>query len=264
MSGTTLSGIVARKHAEAAQLQRRARALWAAVEAMAPVRRFAGVLHGGAVIAEIKRRSPSGGTLRPDLDPARLAGALGSAGAAALSVLTDDCDFGGTLDDLAAARATVSLPVLRKDFTVDALQVAEARAAGADAVLLIVALLGGDGLRDCLAAADCCRMDAVVEVHDEQELSQALDAGATLVGINNRDLLTLTTDLATFGRLRPLLPEGVVAVAESGVASAAQAADLVRQGADAVLIGEALMRAADPAVACRAMVEACRAAAAAR
>jgi indole-3-glycerol phosphate synthase len=211
----------------------------------------------------MKRRSPSGGTLRAGLAPAPIAAAYAGAGAAALSVLTDAADFGGSLDDLVAARAAVKLPVLRKDFVVDPLQVAEARVAGADCVLLIVAVLGASGLEQCLDAAARCGIDALVEVHDEEEAVIAVGAGARVIGVNNRDLRTLRCDLSTFARLRPLLG-GAVCVAESGVRDAADAARLAGEGADAVLVGETLMRAADPAAACAEMVAATRSAAAAR
>src|SRR4029077_1441903 len=185
-------------------------------------------------------RSPSGGALRPDLDCAGTARAYADAGAAALSVLTDGPSFGGSLEDLVAARGACGLPVLRKDFVVDPLQVAEARVAGADAVLLIVAVLGPAGVDECLEAAARCHIAALVEAHEAEEVAIAVAADATLVGINNRDLRTLRTDLATFARLRALVPLGTVCVAESGVATAADAARLVAEGADAVLCGEAL------------------------
>jgi indole-3-glycerol phosphate synthase len=245
-----LGPIVARKHAEASRLRCVAAALWARAEAAQPPRGFATALRGGAVIAEMKRRSPSGGELRGDLDAGDMARQLAGAGAAALSVLTDATDFAGSLSDLAAARGAVAIPVLRKDFVVDPVQIAEARAAGADAVLLIVAVLGGQGLEDCLAAAERGHVDALVEVHDEAEARLAVAAGARCVGVNNRNLRTLRTDIATFSRVRSLLPDEVVCVAESGVRDAADAARLVGEGADALLVGEALMRAADSAALC--------------
>ena len=225
---------------------------------MPPARGFAGALRGGTVIAAMKRRSPSGGALRDDLDPAAVARAYAQAGAAALSVLTDGPDFGGSLDDMVAARDAVAIPVLRKDFTVDAVQVAEARVAGADAVLLIVAVLDDEALGACLDAAREYAIDALVEVHDEDEARRAVAAGASCVGVNNRDLRTLRTDLATFSRLRSLVPAVTVCIAESGVRDAEDVRRLVGEGADAVLVGEMLMRSADPAAACRALVEAAR------
>jgi indole-3-glycerol phosphate synthase len=196
--------------------------------------------------------------LRDALDPVAVAGAYETAGAAAISVLTDGPDFGGSLDDMVAARDAVAIPVLRKDFTVDPVQIAEARVAGADAVLLIVAVLADDVLAQCLDAAERFGIDAVVEVHDEDETRRAVATGARCIGVNNRDLRSLTTDLSTFARLRTLIPADVVCVAESGVRSADDVRRLVGEGADAVLVGETLMRSADPAAACRALVEAAR------
>jgi indole-3-glycerol phosphate synthase len=253
-----LEPIVARKHEEALRLRRDAGGLWERAEAAAAARPLGEALRGGAVIAEMKRRSPSGGALRPGLDCAATAAAYAAAGAAALSVLTDGPDFGGSLDDLVAARGAAAVPVLRKDFVVDPLQVAETRAAGADAVLLIVAVLGAGGVEACLGAAARCRIAALVEAHDEEEIAVAVGCGATVFGINNRDLRTLRTDLGTFSRLRALVPAGTLCVAESGVATAADAARLVAEGADAVLCGEALMRAADPGARCAELVAAAR------
>ncbi|HXA29836.1 MAG TPA: indole-3-glycerol phosphate synthase TrpC [Candidatus Angelobacter sp.] len=253
-----LGPIVARKHQEASDLRCAAGTLWAKAESMPPARGFIEALRGGTIIAEMKRRSPSGGSLRFDLDPAAVAQGYASAGAAALSVLTDGPDFGGSLDDMVAARNAVPIPVLRKDFTVDPVQIAEARVAGADAVLLIVAVLGGDALHDCIDAAQRFGVDALVEVHDEAETQRAVDAGATCIGVNNRNLRTLATDLSTFARLRRLIPADVVTVAESGVRDPGDVRRLVGEGADAVLVGEALMRSTDPAAACRELVEAAR------
>jgi indole-3-glycerol phosphate synthase len=184
-----------------------------------------------------------------------------AAGAAALSVLTDGPDFGGSLDDLAAVRAVVDIPLLRKDFTVDPVQIAEARVAGADWVLLIVAILDVDSLDQCLAGAARCGAHAIVEVHDAEEARVAVAAGASCIGINNRDLRTLRTDLTTFSTVRSAVPESVLCIAESGVRSTDDVARLVREGADAVLMGEVLLRAASPADACAAMVAAGREAA---
>ena len=259
-----LEPVVARKHAEAGGLRCAAAALWTKAESSPPARGFRAALRGGAVIAEMKRRSPSAGPLVPDLDPGGLATAYARGGAAALSVLTDGPDFGGSLDDLVAARSAAALPVLRKDFVVDPIQVAEARVAGADAVLLIVAVLGADGLDACLRAAERCGVDALVEVHDAEDAALAAAAGAEIVGVNNRDLRTLTTDLATFARVRGRLPASAVVVAESGIRDAADAARLVVEGADAILVGEGLLRSADPEVACARLVAAVRAAHATR
>jgi indole-3-glycerol phosphate synthase len=255
-----LEPIVTRKRAEVEVLRGRAGELWARATAAPPARPFTDALRGGRIVAEMKRRSPSGGALREGLDCAAVARAYADAGAVALSVLTDGPSFGGSLDDLAAARAAVALPVLRKDFVVDPVQVAEARAAGADAVLLIVAVLGPAGVDECLEAAARCGVAALVEAHEAEEVAIAVAAGARLVGINNRDLRTLRTDLGTFARLRPLVPGDRVCVAESGVASAADAARLVADGADAVLCGEALMRASEPGSCCAEFVAAAHAA----
>jgi indole-3-glycerol phosphate synthase len=260
-AGGTLDAIAERKRGEVEQLRCAEAALWAKAESMPVARAPGDTLRGGTVIAEMKRRSPSGGVLRPDLDPVALARGYAASGAAALSILTDGPDFGGSLDDLAAVRGVVDIPLLRKDFTVDPVQIAEARVAGADWVLLIVALLDVDTLDRCLAGAARCGAHAIVEVHDVDEARVAVAAGAACVGINNRDLRTLRTDLATFSTVRSAVPNDVLCIAESGVRSAADVARLVGDGADAVLVGEALMRAASPPAACGAMVAAARAAA---
>ncbi|HVA20850.1 MAG TPA: indole-3-glycerol phosphate synthase TrpC [Candidatus Micrarchaeia archaeon] len=257
--GPLLDG--ARRRLEAARLARPSAVLWDHARARAatdPPRPFAARLGepGLTVIAEIKRRSPSGGSLRPDLDPAALGRAYAAGGAGALSVLTEPEQFGGRLEDLGAAREASGLACLRKDFVVDPYQVAEARAAGADAVLLIVAAVALPVLVACLRAAGELGMGAVVEVHTEREVETALGAGAGCLGINNRDLDRLTTDLAVTERLRPLVPAGVVVVAESGIRDAADLGRMEAAGADAVLIGEGLLRAADPGDACRVLVAA--------
>jgi indole-3-glycerol phosphate synthase len=208
------------------------------------------------VIAEHKRRSPSRGTIREDLRAADVAQAYEAAGAAALSVLTDEPFFGGRLEHLVAARAATSLPVLRKDFIVDRWQVWEARAAGADAVLLIVAALDDRTLRDLLLVSQEAGMDALVEVHDRLELDRALEAGAQLVGVNNRNLKTMEVSLETSLLLAPALPEGVLAVAESGIRSGDDVRRLRETGFSAFLIGESLMGAPDPGAALRSLLEA--------
>jgi indole-3-glycerol phosphate synthase len=260
MSGA-LDAIALRKRGEVEQLRCAEAAMWAKAESMPPGRGFAGVIERGAIIAEMKRRSPSGGVLRPEFDPATLSRGYADAGAAAVSVLTDGPDFGGSLDDLAAVRSEVDIPLLRKDFTVDPMQIAEARVAGADWVLLIVAILDVDTLDGCLAGAMRCGAHAIVEVHDVDEARVAVAAGATCIGINNRDLGSLRTDIATFARVRATLPDGILCIAESGVRSPDDVTRLVGEGADAVLIGEALMRAESPIAACAEMVAAGRAAA---
>ena len=201
---------------------------------------------GISVIAEIKRASPSKGLLRADLDPAALAAVYAAHGAAAISVLTEPNCFQGSLADLAAARAAVTLPLLRKDFIVDPYQVYEARAHGADAFLLIVAALSSPALADLIELGRELGLTALVEVHDEAEVALALAAGAPVVGVNNRNLADFSVDLATTPRLRPLIPPAIPVVGESGIHSAADLARLAAAGVDAVLIGEALVTSADP------------------
>jgi len=201
---------------------------------------------GLSIIAELKRRSPSAGSLKPSADAGATASAYFGAGARALSVLTEPEHFGGAIGDLKIARAAVPVPVLRKDFIVDAYQIVESRLAGADAILLIVAALGAR-TGEFLARAAEHQLQALVEVHDERELRVALDAGAEILGVNNRNLADLSVDLGVFERLAPLVPVGVLKVAESGVETRADALRMQRAGADALLVGTALMRAGDPA-----------------
>lgn len=198
------------------------------------------------LIAEVKRASPSKGPLKPDLDPAALAAEYAKAGAAAISVLTEEDHFGGSLADLASVRSAVDVPLLRKDFVVDPYQVWEARAHGADAVLLIVAVLTDDELKRLLSECQRAALSALVEVHDELELERALKAGATIVGINNRDLRDFTVSLDTTRRLRPMVPDGVVVVSESGIRSRADVEILEALGVQAMLVGEALVTASQP------------------
>jgi indole-3-glycerol phosphate synthase len=200
-----------------------------------------------AVISEIKRRSPSKGDLNPDLDPAVLAATYERGGAVCLSVLTDAQFFGGSVDDLRAARAACDLPVLRKDFTVSALDVVDARAMGADCVLLIAAALDVAELVDLHRLATEIGLDTLVEIHDERELEHALTAQATLVGVNQRDLVTFQVDHARAVRMAAVIPDDVVKVAESGVRDAADAESLRASGYQAVLVGETLVTAEDPA-----------------
>jgi indole-3-glycerol phosphate synthase len=225
-----------------------------------PARDFAAALRRAdghlAVIAEIKRRSPSKGLLAPDLDPAATARAYEEGGAAALSVLTDAPYFDGRVADLQAARGAVSLPVLRKDFTIDAVQVDEARAVGADALLLIVAALDDERLADLHAYATELGLAVLVEAHDEGEVERALDGGARIVGVNSRSLQTFSEDLGVAERLRALVPADRVAVAESAIRSADDARRMAAAGFDAVLVGEALVRAADPVALARSLAAA--------
>jgi len=244
-----LDEILAHKRSEIARLRERHRN-WEP-PAVAPKRRdFAGALRGQGIslIAEFKRRSPSRGDIRSGADPADLARSYERAGAAALSVLTDERFFGGSLEDLARARGTVSLPVLRKDFLIDGCQIAEsAGPEGADCILLIAAALDAGQLRPLRELAARCGQAALVEVHDEAEVERALECGAEIVGINNRDLKTFEVSLDTTLRLRPRIPEGVIVVSESGIYTAEDVCRLADAGVDAILVGEALMAAPDPA-----------------
>jgi indole-3-glycerol phosphate synthase len=228
-----------------------------AMKAAPPVRPFAEAISRAGrvnVIAEHKRRSPSRGAIREDLLPAAVARRYEAAGAAALSVLTDEAFFGGRLAHLEEARAASRLPVLRKDFVLDPWQVWEARAAGADAVLLIVAALTDAELGELLSVAREAGMDALVEVHDRGELDRALAAGARIVGVNNRDLKTLAVSLDTALALAPAIPDDVVAVAESGIRTGVDLVRLRDAGFDAFLVGEHLMSAPDPGQALRELV----------
>jgi indole-3-glycerol phosphate synthase len=255
LTGTYLDEIVA-AHREAARRDDRSLdSLLVHVRAMPRPQGFTDALRAGssderiAVIAEVKRRSPSKGDIDVHLDPAALALAYERGGASCVSVLTDVEFFGGSADDLAAVRAAVATPVLRKDFTVSAQDVCDARLMGADAVLLIVAALDDHELEAFHALAGDLGLDALVEVHDETELGRAAAVGATLIGVNQRDLVTFEVDTARAVRLAPLMPAGAVCVAESGIRSPEDAKPLADAGYQAVLVGETLVRSADPAVA---------------
>ena len=214
-----------------------------------PVRSLTDALTGStlAVIAEIKRRSPSAGSLADDLDPVTQAEAYEAGGAAAISVLTEPHFFGGSLDDLSAVRTAVGVPVLRKDFTRNTAQIWEARAAGADAVLLIVAALDDVTLGELVSEAALVGVDAIVEAHTIDEVQRAVGAGASIVGVNNRDLRTFVTDLATAEAAAEHIPPSLVSIAESGVSSTDGAVRMRRAGYDAILVGEALVRHPEPA-----------------
>ncbi|MDF2091850.1 indole-3-glycerol phosphate synthase TrpC [Knoellia sp. 3-2P3] len=222
-----------------------------ALDAEAALRRT-----GLSLIAEVKRASPSKGSLAAIDDPAALAAAYEAGGATAVSVLTEHRRFGGSLADLDAVRAAVRIPVLRKDFMVTDYQVWEARAHGADIILLIVAALTQDELVRMQDLARSLGMTALVEVHDEQETRRAVDAGASVIGVNARNLKTLEVDPDTFGRLVPLIPDTCVRVAESGVRGPQDAAAYAAQGADAVLVGEALVVGGDPRAAAHDLITA--------
>jgi indole-3-glycerol phosphate synthase len=233
--------------------------LMAQAASMAPARDFAQALRapGLSVIAEVKRRSPSKGELAPDLVAATLAKDYETGGAAALSVLTDEQFFGGSVHDLQDARAAVRIPVLRKDFTVGAIDVVDARLMGADAVLLIVAGLDDGELRDLRALADHLGLAALVEAHDEAEVERALAAGATIIGVNQRDLVTFAVDSGRAVRVATAIPNGVLRVAESGIQGQRDAAQLAAAGYDAILVGEHLVTSGDPAATLAELVAAC-------
>ena len=253
---TYLDGILLAHRRTAAGDQRVEDELLDAARAMGPTRGFAGAIRaadGLAVIAEVKRRSPSKGDLFADLDPARLAGQYEAGGATCLSVLTDEVHFGGSPDDLAAARGATGLPVLRKDFTVSTRDVLDARLMGADCVLLIAAALDDDELAEFHRVATDVGLDALVEVHDEAELERALTVGATLVGVNQRDLVTFEVDHERAVRMAAAFPDHVVSVAESGVRGPDDAAALAAAGYHAVLVGESLVTSGDPTAAVAAL-----------
>ncbi len=257
---TVLDEILARKRDEVTMLHRPAVRDLLRKEALGapPARDFAGALRRGdgrlAVIAEIKRRSPSKGELAPDLDAAATATAYTAGGASCLSVLTDGPSFGGSVQDLQDARGAVDVPVLRKDFTIDEVQVYETRAMGADAILLIVAAIPDDALlADLHALAWELGLGVLVESHDAGELERALRIGARVVGVNARDLGSFVEDLGVGEQLVGELPSEVVAVAESAIRSPGDAERMARAGFDAVLVGEMLVRADDPAATVRAL-----------
>ena len=245
---------VARRRAAApvAELERRGRERRDAGD----LRPFADALKrpGMSVIAEHKRRSPSAGVIRDGLALEHVVGCYERAGAAAISVLTDGPSFGGSLADLAAARTAVSLPLLRKDFIVDRYQVHESLAAGADALLLIVAALPARTLAELHDLAGELGLAVLVEVHNRLELEIALEVGARIIGINNRDLTTLEVDIGHTYELLPMIPPGSIVVAESGFSRAEEVAELSRAGVGVVLIGEALMRAKDIEGTCRELI----------
>ncbi|MBX3285596.1 MAG: indole-3-glycerol phosphate synthase TrpC [Actinobacteria bacterium] len=253
---TYLDRILAAHREQAAADLRPVSALVEEARSRPPARGFAAALAGATglgVIAEVKRRSPSKGDLHAGLDPAQVATAYAAGGATCLSVLTDREWFGGSPEDLVAARAAVDLPVLRKDFTVCEADVCDARTMGADAVLLIAAALDDAELAGFHQLAHEVGLDALVEIHDEAELERALAVGATLVGVNQRDLVTFEVDTDRAARMAPQMPPGVVRVAESGVRGVTDATRLAQAGYHAVLVGESLVTAADPSAAVAAL-----------
>lgn len=247
-----LDEIISHKRSELEQ--RRARRsvgdLQAACQRLPPAHDFAAALrpsppHRVSLIAEVKRASPSQGILKADLDPVAQCRAYTRAGAAVISVLTDEKYFRGSLDDLVAVRSAVAVPILRKEFILEQYQLWESRACGADAVLLIVAALDRQTLGDLLQAAKGIGLGTLVEAHTAEELERALEVGAPVVGVNNRNLQTLQTSLDSSLHLLPRIPPGTVAVSESGISTAADVERVVRAGAHAILVGEGLLRAND-------------------
>lgn len=243
-----------KRHISAQDITRQATDAVPALDALAAFR----VAGSVKIISEVKRRSPSKGDLAAIPDPAQLAAAYERGGATAISVLTEQRRFGGSLTDLDAVRASVRIPVLRKDFMVDHYQVDEARAHGADIILLIVAALDDTLLRDLFQHASELGMTPLVETHDEAEIDRALAADAQLIGVNARNLKTLDVDRDVFAQLAPRVPTDRVRVAESGIRGQQDVADYVAAGADAVLVGEALVTGGDPASAVRTMIEGAR------
>lgn len=253
-----LTRIVDQKKAELARAPRDREALESRAEASRQTRRsFATALTARhpAIIAEIKKASPSKGVLLQDFQPAAIAQAYEVGGAAALSVLTDREFFHGGLDDLRSARAATALPTLRKDFTIDEYHVLEAAAGGADAILLIAAILTPADMRHLRERAEQYGLDVLVEVHDADEVGAAIDAGARLIGVNNRNLHTFEVDLNTAVKLAGRMPKGALLVAESGIQSRDDVRRLEQVGYQAFLVGEHLMKSTDPARAIRALIE---------
>lgn len=252
MTRTYLDDILSWHRKRASADDRRVDDLLKQAQACIPPRGFARAISDTphlAVIAEIKRRSPSKGDLNADLDPRQMARSYQTGGASCLSVLTDGPHFGGSVNDLQSAREACSLPVLRKDFTVDVRDVLDARIMGADCVLLIAAALSADEMRTFLDVARSADIDALVEIHDERELEVAINAGASIIGVNQRDLITFAVDHERAVRMGSLIPSDCLRIAESGVRGVNDARSLREAGYDAVLVGEHLVTAPDPAAA---------------
>src|SRR3989441_6129127 len=256
MTGASLESILSFTQERVAALRHRVRELERAAASVRSPRPFGPALQGASVgvIAEVKRRSPSGGEIREDLDPVVHAQAYVAGGAVALSVLTDERHFGGSLQDLERITRAVPVPALRKDFILDELQFLEARAAGASAVLLIARILGPDRLAALSREAHGMELGVLVEVHSLPELDPALAARPTALGVNSRDLDTFAVDVGIFESLLPLVPRDVPAVGESGIETRADVERVAAAGADLVLVGTSVARAADPAAAVRALV----------
>ncbi|MGI9641160.1 MAG: indole-3-glycerol phosphate synthase TrpC [Acidimicrobiia bacterium] len=250
MAGTILDDILGVAADRAADAESRLPELMEGARRQPPARGFARAIarSGLSVIAEIKRRSPSAGVISEALDPVSRAVAYEAGGADAISVLTEPEFFGGSLEDLEAVRGAVAVPVLRKDFTVSPAQIWEARAAGSDAVLLIVAALDDETLASLVAVAREVGVDAIVEAHTIEEVRRAVDARAAIIGVNNRDLATFETDLSVAEGAAGAIPAGVITIGESGVSSVEGASRMHRAGYDAILVGEALVRHEDPEV----------------
>ncbi|GAC1487057.1 MAG: indole-3-glycerol phosphate synthase TrpC [Gemmatimonadaceae bacterium] len=251
----TLSELTNEARARAATLAPRAGELKRAAERVGTVPSFHDALKGVSVgvIAEVKRSSPSKGAINPGLDLVRQVEAYEAGGAKAISVLTEPTRFGGSIDDLVRARVAVRLPLVKKDFHVDVLQILEARALGASAALVIARALPPKIVRDLMSAAADVGLEILLEVRDERELDLALSAGAKLIGVNNRNLETLEIDPATSLKILPLIPRSVVAIAESGVRSATDVKRIAEAGADAVLVGSELSASRDPEAAVRSL-----------
>jgi indole-3-glycerol phosphate synthase len=256
MPETTLNAILSATRQRIAGLRGQARQLARRAAAAPEPRPFAGALAGPAVgvIAEVKRRSPSAGAIREDLDPVAHAVAYERGGARAISVLTDEVHFGGSLDDLARVARAVAVPVVRKDFILDELQLFEARAAGASAVLLMVRALAPDALAALARAAASLGLAVVAEIHAAAELALALAVGPAALGVNSRDLGTFTVDLALAERLVASVPRAVPVIAESGIETRGDVERMAAAGADLVLVGTAVARTRDPAAAVAALV----------
>lgn len=242
----------------APDFDRRLERVKAEAKGMGAARDFKAAISNGApvrIIAEVKKASPSKGLIRPDFDAVALAREYEENGASAISVLTDSEYFQGSTEYLSAVVQNTSVPVLRKDFMIDPYQFFEARALGADAVLLIVAILDDARLTEFLSLTEELGMSALVEVHDEPEMRRAIDAGARIIGVNNRDLKTFITDTGTTARLAPMVPKGTVLVSESGINTAADIKMLMAKGVDAFLIGESLAREADAGAKLRSLIQ---------